>query len=270
MSRSRKFARIYPNEDPLGQRIIIRDRPQACEIVGIVNAVRHFGPHKEPGPEMYVPYNQLAVGAVPLVVRTQSEPAALAEAVRKEIAAVAPEVAIGKIRTMTQMMTAALAEWRFALFLLGIFAGVALSLAAVGIYGVMAYVVTRRHHEFGVRDRRFNLTGTGELEELNGANISANFFDLMRVSPQHGRAFKADEEQEGCDQVVVLGHGLHTRLDPQKFLRVHRSTVVNLERIKNIQPLFKGEYLLTLISGEQIKSSRGYRHELQKLLDEAR
>ncbi|MGH9837363.1 MAG: ABC transporter permease [Blastocatellia bacterium] len=60
----------------------------------------------------------------------------------------------------------------------------------------------------GVRDRRFNLTGTGEPEELNGANVSANFFDLMRVGPQYGRAFSAEEEQEGRDQVVVIGHGL--------------------------------------------------------------
>ena len=63
----------------------------------------------------------------------------------------------------------------------------------------------------GVRDRRFNLTGTGEPEELNGANVSANFFDLMRVSPQQGRAFSADEEQEGREQVVVIGHGLWQR-----------------------------------------------------------
>jgi len=63
----------------------------------------------------------------------------------------------------------------------------------------------------GVRDRRFNLTGTGEPEELNGANVSANFFDLMRVSPQHGRAFGADEEREGREQVIVIGHGLWQR-----------------------------------------------------------
>ena len=60
------------------------------------------------------------------------------------------------------------------------------------------------------------------------------------------------------------------KLDPRKFLRIHRSTIVNIERIKDIQPLFKGEYVLTLTSGKRLKSSRGYRHELQSLLDEAR
>ncbi len=63
----------------------------------------------------------------------------------------------------------------------------------------------------GVRDRRFNLTGAGEPEELYGANVSANFFDLMRVTPARGRGFNADEEQQGRDQVVVIGHGLWQR-----------------------------------------------------------
>jgi two-component system LytT family response regulator len=60
------------------------------------------------------------------------------------------------------------------------------------------------------------------------------------------------------------------KLDPQKFLRIHRSAIVNIDRIKDIKPLFKGEYSVTLTNGKRLNSSRGYRHQLQKLLDEAR
>ena len=63
---------------------------------------------------------------------------------------------------------------------------------------------------------------------------------------------------------------LHAKLDPKKFLRIHRSTIVNIERIKDLQPLFKGEHVVTLESGTRLKSSRGYRNSLQKLIDEAR
>jgi ABC-type antimicrobial peptide transport system permease subunit len=100
---------------------------------------------------MYVPYNQLVVGAVPIVMRAESAPETLISPVRKEIQAVDSEVAIGKVRTMTQLMSVALAERRFALFLLGIFAVIAVALASVGVYGVISYTSTRRIHEMGVR-----------------------------------------------------------------------------------------------------------------------
>jgi two-component system LytT family response regulator len=62
----------------------------------------------------------------------------------------------------------------------------------------------------------------------------------------------------------------YAKLDAQKFLRIHRSTIVNIDRIKDIQPLFKGDYVITLTGGKRLKASRGYRRELQSLLDEAR
>ena len=62
----------------------------------------------------------------------------------------------------------------------------------------------------------------------------------------------------------------HAKLDAKKFLRIHRSTIVNIERIKDIKPLFKGEYVVALTNGKRLKASRGYRHEIQALIDEAR
>ena len=62
----------------------------------------------------------------------------------------------------------------------------------------------------------------------------------------------------------------HAKLDSQKFLRIHRSTIVNIERVKDIRPFFKGDYVITLTNGKRLKSSRSYRHQLQSLLDEAR
>jgi len=94
------------------------------------------------------------------------------------------------------------------------------------------------------------------VEEIDWVEGTSNYLSLHSASGTH-----LIRETMG---------NFHAKLDPKKFLRIHRSTIVNIERIKDLQPLFKGEYIISLTSGKRLRSSRGYRHELQLLLDQAR
>ena len=154
--------RYWPGEEALGKRIAYsgfgEGKPKWCEIVGIVGNIRHRGPDLPEKPEVYVPYLQPLFGAATsnvgpmyLVVRTASEPASLTAAVRGEIASMDKDQPVSNIKTMSQRLDDSVAHRRFNMLLLGIFAGVAVVLAAVGIYGVMSYTVTQRTHELGIR-----------------------------------------------------------------------------------------------------------------------
>jgi putative ABC transport system permease protein len=150
-----RLARQYwPNESPIGKRVRFgppQDNEPWHTIVGVVSAVRHQRMQEETDPSVYLPHQKVPVTGVSLVARTSSNPHDFIGALRREVAQIDPDLPVSEVATMEEVIAESIWQPRLYAKLFAVFAGGALLLALIGIYGVMAFLVQQRTHEIGIR-----------------------------------------------------------------------------------------------------------------------
>jgi putative ABC transport system permease protein len=196
------FVRMhYPNEDPIGKRIRIgRDSTIVREIVGVVGNVKHYGPKDKEVAQMYEPFRQMPASAMSVVVKTSVDPSTMIPAIRKHVQAADPEQPVATATTLDQMLADAGALARVQAVLMGSLGAIALLLAAVGLYGVMAYSVSQRTQEIGIR-----------------MTLGAHRSSVLRMVLGQALALTIVGLVIGLAGALALGEVLTTVLEPMLF-----------------------------------------------------
>ena len=197
-----RFARLhYPNEEPIGQRIRMgRNSNIVREIIGVVGNVKHYGLADKDQAQMYEPFRQMPDDAMTFVLKTSIDPANIANSIRREIQAVDPDQPVVGVSPLKKLVADSSALARVQTLLVGAFATIALILACVGLYGVMAYAVSQRTQEIGVRMALGADRGSVMTMVLGQAGMLIGLGLVM-----------------GVGGALLLGRLLSTQLEPMLF-----------------------------------------------------